>query len=667
MAEMSLGLRIGAALSQSYSRVMGRAERDVRGLDAQADNLARGQRNMGAALNDATASLHNQVLGAAALAAAFAAPVQAAVRFESAMADVRKVVDFPTPEAFRQMGDDILSMSTTIPVAAEGLADIVAAAGQAGIAREELLRFTEDAAKMGVAFDLSGKQAGGAMTGLRSIFKLNQDQVVLLGDSYNHLSNNMDATARDMLNISNRAGSMGALFGLTGEQIGALGATFLALKTPPEVAATGINALLLKLSAADKQSSKFQDALGTLGLTATGLKDAIKQDAQGALLSFLEAVEGAPDQIGVLSDLFGAEYADDITKLVGGLDTYRKSLSLVGDSTQYAGSMTAEYQARAATTANSLQLFQSQVNRLGVVLGEVLLPPVTRIVGGLGTMVDWVVTATDKVPGLGTALVVLGGVVAGLKIVAMLTPIGAAVTGIALAATLIVSYWEPISAFFKGLWEGVTTVFSAGWKTITDLIGWDPLPMLRAVWGAAAAWLDSINPLRKLQEGWEKVAGAIGQVWSWVSGGEETPTAGATQAAVAAPPATAPLEPQTPATPAATAPVIGAAQAAATPPIARQAPTLSAAIDRAHAGIVTSVDALPARIAAALAAATIAATPAAGAGRQIVLTVNAPITINASPGADADAIGTAARREVEGVSASAVESGLEAESDLLEE
>lgn len=109
---------------------------------------------------------------------------------------------------------------------------IVVAAGQAGIACEELLRFAEDAAKMGVAFDLSGQQAGAAMTGLRSIFGLTQDEVVKLGDAINHLSNNMDAKASDLLNIANRAGfSIRALRPLwcTAER---LGATFLALKTP---------------------------------------------------------------------------------------------------------------------------------------------------------------------------------------------------------------------------------------------------------------------------------------------------------------------------------------------------------------------------------------------------------------------------------------------------
>lgn len=38
------------------------------------------------------------------------------------------------------MSDDILTLSTQLPMAAEGIAEIVAAGGQAGIARGDLIR-----------------------------------------------------------------------------------------------------------------------------------------------------------------------------------------------------------------------------------------------------------------------------------------------------------------------------------------------------------------------------------------------------------------------------------------------------------------------------------------------------------------------------------------------
>ena len=372
--------------------------------------------------------------------AALALPIKAAIDFESKMADVKKVVNFDTPQQFKAMSSDILKLSTVIPMSAEGLGDIVAAAGQAGIAREELLEFASDAAKMGVAFDMAGAESGSAMTGLRTLFKLNQDQVVRLGDAYNHLSNNMDATARDMLNIANRAGASAELFGLSGDQVGALGATFLALKTQPEVAATGINSMLLKLQAADKQAPKFQQALAGIGMSAQGLKDAIEQDAQGALLGFLEAVESADDVSGTLFDLFGLEYTDDMTKLVGGLDLYRKSLGLVADETKFADSMQKEYEERSKTTANELELMKNRMYRLGVTVGSVTLPALGKMTKWAGKAVDWMADLAEGYPTLTAGVVGLTTATLGLT-VALLAG-GYAVLGIKTAWQNAKISWE---------------------------------------------------------------------------------------------------------------------------------------------------------------------------------------------------------------------------------
>ena len=522
--DLNLSLRLGATQDASYRRVIGQAERDIATLDGRQGQLAAGARRGRVGILGATAALGPYAIALGATAAAIYKPISAAIDFESTMADVQKVVDFDTPQQFEQMRGDILRLSTELPIAASGLGEIVAAAGQAGIAREELLGFTEDAAKMGVAFDMAAGQAGSAMTGMRSIFDLNQEQVVLLGDAYNHLSNNMDATARDMLNIANRAGSMGDMFGLSGEQIGALGATFLELKTPPEVAGTAINALLLKLVTADKQPAKFRDALEALGLSAEDLKDDISQDAQGALLSFLETVERSPDVIGTLSDLFGAEYSDDIAKLVGGLDGYKKALRLVGDETHYAGSMQAEYEARAATTANNLQLLLNEVTRLGVVIGGVLLPPLNWVVGRLADFIGWTTDALLKVPELTaqfrTWATETAGAVRGSMTELLgfdpLTPIQAAwesVTGWlegfsvsgpagAVIDTMMgsVTGFDPLAPI-RTAWVSVTTWlsgFSLGGGTILDTMmgsvtGFDPLAPIRAAWVSVTTWLSGFS------------------------------------------------------------------------------------------------------------------------------------------------------------------------------
>ena len=440
------------------------------------------------ALKERRSELGGKLIGTAVAGAALALPIKASIDFESKMADVKKVVNFDTPQQFKTMSSDILKLSTVIPMSAEGLGDIVAAAGQAGIAREELLEFASDAAKMGVAFDMAGAEAGSAMTGLRTLFKLNQDQVVRLGDAYNHLSNNMDATARDMLNIANRAGASAELFGLSGEQVGALGATFLALKTQPEVAATGINSMLLKLQAADKQGPKFQQALAGIGMSAQGLKDAIEQDAQGALLGFLEAVESSDDVSGTLFDLFGLEYTDDMAKLVGGLDLYRKSLGLVADETKFADSMQKEYEARSKTTANELELMKNRMYRLGVTVGSVTLPALGKMTKWAGKAVDWMADLAEGYPTLTAGVVGLTTATLGLT-VALLAG-GYAVLGI------------------KTAWQNAKISWEKGGK----LIGWTRTKLVAFNKTAlvTAARTKALAAGGAIKTGWAKAGEAIG-------------------------------------------------------------------------------------------------------------------------------------------------------------
>jgi TP901 family phage tail tape measure protein len=520
-----------ARLGSQLETLRSRTEALTRAQQAQARNL------------ENRSAYRAQMMDAVALGGALYGLVQPAVAFESVMADVKKVVNFDTPDQFGQMSKDVLIMSTRIPMAADGIGAIVAAAGQAGIAREELLRFAEDAAKMGVAFDLSGQQAGAAMTGLRSIFGLTQDEVVKLGDAINHLSNNMDAKASDLLNIANRAGSTAKLFGLSGAQLNALGATFLALKTPPEVAATGINALLMKLATADKQNEKFQQGLQDIGLSAEVVKKMIGRDAQAALTTFLRQVKNAPDLMGTLSDLFGMEYADDIAKLVGSIETYEKAVGLVADQTAYAGSMQAEYEARSATTANNLQLLKNQMSRLGITVGNALLPALNNLVGALMAPIEGITALAERFPIVTQVVVGTVGAVLALKvatialgyawtfvkgpILAANTAFQSARAGLALlqvqavttgaSAGILSVAWARIQTGALGLIAPIKSAALAFWSMLpaigatTAALLANPITWIVAGIGAAVAGLALV--IRKY---WDPIAAYVGGVFEGI-------------------------------------------------------------------------------------------------------------------------------------------------------
>lgn len=351
-------------LNQSYTKVSDNAQRyaNIQGKI--------NQRRTSMGQNEASA------ISLAGVAYGFAAPLKQAIKFESAMSDVRKVVDFDTPEQFKDMNKDILNLSKNIPMTAQGLAAIVAAGGQAGIARQDLLAFAEAAAKMGTAFDITADEAGDMMAKWRTAFKMNQKDVVELADKINYLSNKTAASAPLISDVVTRIGPLGEVGGVASGEIAALGASLVGSGIQSEIAATGIKNLILTMVAGESASKSQKEAFETLGFNATEMAVRMQKDAKGAILDVLKALKGLDKakQGAVLQNLFGKESIGAIAPLLSNLEGLEKNLSMVADASQYAGSMQGEFDTKATTTANQLALMKNKFVAVETDVGNGMIP-----------------------------------------------------------------------------------------------------------------------------------------------------------------------------------------------------------------------------------------------------------------------------------------------------
>lgn len=351
-------------LNQSYTKVSDNAQRYAK-IQGKIN-----QRRTSMGQNEASA------ISLAGVAYGFAAPLKQAIKFESAMSDVRKVVDFDTPEQFKDMNKDILNLSKNIPMTAQGLAAIVAAGGQAGIARQDLLAFAESAAKMGTAFDITADEAGDMMAKWRTAFKMNQEDVVKLADKINYLSNKTAASAPLISDVVTRIGPLGEVGGVASGEIAALGASLVGSGIQSEIAATGIKNLILTMVAGESASKSQNEAFETLGFNAAEMAVRMQKDAKGAILDVLKALKGLDKakQGAVLQNLFGKESIGAIAPLLSNLEGLEKNLSMVADAAQYAGSMQVEFDTKAATTANQLALMKNEFVAVETDIGNGMIP-----------------------------------------------------------------------------------------------------------------------------------------------------------------------------------------------------------------------------------------------------------------------------------------------------
>lgn len=380
-------------------------------------------KKMGALAKTGLAGFSTLASSATAVMGSIRGLADPAIKFESAMADVRKVVDFDTPEQFKEMGNDILKLTRTIPMAGEEIAAIVAAGGQSGVARENLLGYAKDAATMGVAFDMAAGDAGEAMATMANVLGKPITEMAQFGDVINHLSDNANSKAKDIVNVITRVGSDTKMLGLSENQAAALGSTFLSMGKAPELAAQavkGMSSAFLQLKA-----GAHEKELKQLGFTTKSFAAAMNKDAQGAISSFIEKVKKMPKdkQYPLLAKVFGKQYADDVLLLAQNTGEYNRQLGLLQETDEqgnlkYIGSMQREFENRSNTAENKLTKLKNSFTEIAEKIGKAFLPVITSFVENITPVIysitEWVETNPQLMEWVLTIGGGVGAVVGGL-------------------------------------------------------------------------------------------------------------------------------------------------------------------------------------------------------------------------------------------------------------
>lgn len=456
----------------------------------------------------------SDIITGGAMAAPFIAGARAAIDFESQMADVRKVVNFDTPTQFKEMGDDIGRLSERLPMAATDIAKIVAAGGQSGIARDELLSFAESAVKMGIAFDQTADESGDMMAKWRTAFRMNQGEVVALADRINYLGNTGPATTKQISGIVTEVGALGEVAGLSSAQIAAIGATMAGVGVKQDVAATGIKNFMLAMTKGTAATKSQAQAYKSLRLDSKTVAENMQKDAQGTMLDLLKRIGqvNAAKRPALLAELFGTESIGAITPLLTNLELLRGNLEKVSDAQQFAGSMEQEYSSRAATTANNLQLLRNGVDSAARAIGNALLPGINAVLDKLRPWISQVAQMISDNPQLVRGIVIAGAAFTALRaavfaatvatrvlgVAFAATPIGLIAVGIAAAAGLIVANWEKVGPFFSALWELIKAYTTPFMEFLKGVFAWTPLTLIMKNWEPIVGWFkglwDRVSP-----------------------------------------------------------------------------------------------------------------------------------------------------------------------------
>jgi TP901 family phage tail tape measure protein len=513
---------MSSMVSELIVRLVDMASAPARAIAVQVESLERAQ----AANSRAMADARGQMLDSAAMAIAFARalgePVQAAMAFESAMADVRKVTDFDDG-GLTQFGQELRTLAATdIPMAVNELADLAANAAASGVADIDLFDFTGMTAEAAVAWDMAGGVAGENLAKIKAALGMTIDETRLYTDAVNHLSDNTASTAPDLIDYARRVAAQGEFFGFSREQTLAFGSAMIGTGAQAEVASTSFRNMGRALTRGASATTRQKDALNALGLDAAGVARSMQEDAVATTMLVIDRLGQMPEhlQASLITDIFGDE-ARALAPLLNNLDLLRDTLGLVAEETEYAGSVAREFAVRSATTEFAAQRWKNQINEVALAIGNALLPAlnaffaatgphlvalggwitanerlavtITALVGGMiafrvataaarfallffkGGLIDMALFGTRAAGAILTLLnplnLVRNALVA-LRFAVISTGIGAILVALAMAGVWIYNNWEPLSAFFSGLWAGFVAAVDPIMPALEPIIGW---------------------------------------------------------------------------------------------------------------------------------------------------------------------------------------------------
>lgn len=340
---------------------------------------------------NARADLRGRAVETAALGYLAVQPVRQAMAVETAGAEYAKVSN-ASSEDVKALTDFNLRMATERQIAAGGLRatdlfQIQAAAGQGGIAPDEIREFTRTAATMAAAFDMTADDAGSTLMAWRAGMGLDSQQALQLADASNALGNTFSADSNKIAGVLRRQGAVAMSSGFSQLETAALSASLLSGGASEEVSATALKNLSGALTRGEAASNPQKEAMAALGFEATDLARSMQSDAVGTTLQVIEALQQAPaaEVPALVSRIFGEESKGAIMPLLSNTEQLRRAFALVADEAGLAGSMSEEAAGLSDTTDALWNRTTASFERLTTIVGTSMLPAVNAVLEPLAS------------------------------------------------------------------------------------------------------------------------------------------------------------------------------------------------------------------------------------------------------------------------------------------
>lgn len=328
------------------------------------------------------------------IAAASAGVFKFAKDYESAFAGVRKTTD-ATEAEYQKLSKGIRQMSKEMPASAVSIAQVAEAAGQLGIKKEDILKFSKTMVDLGVATNLTATEAATSLARFSNIMGTSADNVDRLGSTIVHLGNNTATTEREIVEMGMRLAGAGKQVGLTEAQVLGLAAAMSSVGIEAEMGGSAMSKLLVQMKLATTQGGEALDNFAKAsGVSASQFKQAFEKDASQGLLMFLKGLKNASAQgksaIEILDEMGISEVRlrDTILRAAESNEKFGETLNIANQGWRENTALQKEAQQRYKTTESQLQIAKNKLIDIAITLGTNFLPKVNQVLNVVGNFAD---------------------------------------------------------------------------------------------------------------------------------------------------------------------------------------------------------------------------------------------------------------------------------------
>jgi len=382
MADIKQVYRVKDEGSATIAKATSNINRDLKSSEGGMKGLAKGATSafggMLAAINPVTLAIAGATLGLAALGKGIQASVKEYAKYEKEMAGVSTLVDTSIVDMGR-LKEEIMSLPNELGTATE-MTQALYQAMSGGQEASKAVAFVADAAKAAKAGMSNAFVAVDAGTTILNSFG---EEAGTAMEVFDKMFVAVKAGKTTFEQLASSIGKVAPLAAQMGLGVGETLAAVSALTTTGQKTSEAVTSLKAAFANILKPTSEAEKIMADTGLefTAAGLK------AKG-LQKFMEDLSVATDgNVETMAKMFGStEALNSILFLTGkGANKFAEINEAMGAS---AGETETAFGKMDNTLSASFDKLDNSMNKLGVVVGEVLAPAVKAVVDGLTLVVE---------------------------------------------------------------------------------------------------------------------------------------------------------------------------------------------------------------------------------------------------------------------------------------